>query len=179
MEEDDSFLYAIQEIFSLPQLIAYENADSIMHQSLYERNPIKYVISEKAKEELQKCKYKEALNKENCKCCCITQDDFLDDDDIIQLPCEHCFFPDPIIKWLTEESCSCPVCKKSLDSVEIKKEENNEPTSSFLYNNYNYNFNNTMFLDETFFDTLFINNNAYYANFFVEEDNHDASMNVD
>ena len=61
MEEDDSFLHAIQEIFSLPQLIAYENADSIMHQSLYERNPIKHVISEKAKEELQKCKYKDFI----------------------------------------------------------------------------------------------------------------------
>jgi hypothetical protein len=175
MEEDDSFLHTIQEIFSLSQLIAYENADSIMHQSLYERNPIKYVISEKAKEELQKCKYKDALNKENCRCCCITQDDFLDDDDIIQLPCEHCFFPEPIIKWLTEESCTCPVCKKPLESVEIKKEKNDELFPSFLYNNYN--FNNTMFLDETFFDTLFINTGLSYANFFIEEENQDPSMN--
>jgi hypothetical protein len=173
MEEDDSFLYAIQEIFSLHQFI--QNEDSILHQSLYERNPIKYVISEKAKEELQKCKYKDALNKETCKCCCITQDDFLDDDDIIQLPCEHCFFPEPIIKWLTEESSACPICKKTLESVEVK----NEPV--FLYNNYNYNynFNDTMFLDETFFDTLLINTGLSYANYFIEEENQDANMNVD
>jgi hypothetical protein len=177
--EDDSFLYAIQEIFSLHQFISNENEDSILYQSLYERNPIKYVISEKAKEELQKCKYKDALNKENFKCCCITQDDFLDDDDIIQLPCEHCFFPEPIIKWLTEESSTCPICKKTLESVEVKKEENND--SLFPYNSYNYNydFNNTIFLDETFFDTLLINTGLSYANFFVEEDNYDASMNVD
>jgi hypothetical protein len=172
MEEYDSFFNAIQEILFSHQ--SEENENSILNQSLYEKNPIKHVISEKAKEELIKCKYKDALNKENYTCCCITQDEFLDDDDIIQLPCEHCFFPEPIIKWLTEESSTCPMCKKSLDSIEVKNriEVNNEP----FYNNYN--FSNTMFLNETFFDTLFINTGITYDNSFFIQENND-NMDID
>ena len=43
---------------------------------------------------------------------------FNDDDDIIQLPCSHCFHVEPIIHWLTEESCECPVCRYKFDSME-------------------------------------------------------------
>jgi len=153
MDENDSFLYSIQEIISFHQFIPFE--DDILNQSLYDKNPIKYVISEKAKEALKKCKYKDILCKENYKCCCITQDDFLDEDDVIQLPCEHLFFPEPIIKWLTEESSSCPVCKKTLESIEVKTEKP-------LYN--------STFLDETFFDTFFMNTASMYHNFSLDED---------
>jgi len=172
MEEDnDSILYMIQEILSLDQFIS--NEDSIMNHSLYERNPIKRVISENVKNALQTCKYKNALNKEHYTSCCIRQDDFLDDDDIIQLPCEHCFFPEPIIKWLTEESCACPICKKTMDSVELKKEEEN---TDYTYNFFNnYNFENTTFLDESFFNAAFLNPNFAYYNFLSEnqQDNSD------
>jgi hypothetical protein len=172
MEEYDSFFNAIQEI-----LFSHENEESILNQSLYEKNPIKHVISEKGKEELTKCKYKDALNKKNYTCCCITQDEFLDDDDIIQLPCEHCFFPEPIIKWLTEESSTCPMCKTSLDSVEVKNENKTEDNDEPFYNTYN--FSNTMFLNETFFDTLFINSGITYDNSFFVQENNDTNMDID
>lgn len=176
MEENDLFFYAIQEILSFHQ---NNNENFILHQSLYEKNPIKHVISEKVKNELQICKYKDASNKDNCKSCCITQDDFLDDDDIIQLPCEHCFFPEPIMKWLTEESSACPVCKNSLESVELKKETD----ELFSNNNYNNTFfdNDSLFANDTLLETeeMFINNpffNTMIANagldqyIFLEED---------
>lgn len=182
MAENDLFFYAIQEILSFHQ---NNNENFILNQSLYEKNPIKHVISERVKNELQICKYKNASNRENCTSCCITQDDFSDDDDIIQLPCEHCFFPEPIMKWLTEESSACPVCKKTLESVEMKKEKDEED-DLFLTNNYNFNNalfandvlfendrmleNEEMFINDAFFNTMIANAGLNHYNFLDEPD---------
>lgn len=96
------------------------NDNEILHSSLYERNPIKHVISNEIKEKLIKniIKFRDAVNVEGQKICAITYDEFVEDSDIIQLPCFHCFFAQPIITWLTEECSSCPVCKYNFDSVE-------------------------------------------------------------
>ena len=37
------------------------------------------------------------------------------------MPCGHIFEPDAIIKWLKKENASCPVCRKPLQSKEVKK----------------------------------------------------------
>ena len=42
-------------------------------------------------------------------------------DEVSQLPCGHIFEPDAIIKWLKKENASCPVCRKPLQSKEVKK----------------------------------------------------------
>lgn len=91
----------------------------IINESVYDRTPVKKVITDEIESKLEKILYKNAKNKEKYVKCCITQDEFKDDDEILQLPCEHCFFYDSIIKWLTEESGACPICKKTLDSNEI------------------------------------------------------------
>lgn len=91
----------------------------VINESLYDRAPVKKVITDEIKNNLEKILYKNAKNKEKYAQCCITQDEFKDDDEILQLPCGHCFFYDSIIKWLTEESCACPICKNSLDSKEL------------------------------------------------------------
>ena len=99
----------------------HNDSDSeILHSSLYERNPIKHVISNEIKEKLIKniIKFRDAVNVEGQKLCAITYEEFVEDSDIIQLPCFHCFFAQPIITWLTEECSSCPVCKYNFDSVE-------------------------------------------------------------
>ena len=51
---------------------------------------------------------------------------FKEDDDVIQLPCNHCFFVEPIMKWLTEDSCECPVCRYKFDSMEKNTREETE-----------------------------------------------------
>jgi hypothetical protein len=98
---------------------------SVINQSLYDSNPIKMVISEEEKNKLATIKYKDAINKEQNTACFIMQDDFQEEDDIIQLPCNHCFTPDSIMHWLTEECAECPVCRHKFDSVEKRV----EPTS--------------------------------------------------
>jgi hypothetical protein len=69
------------------------------------------------------------------------------------------------------------MCKTSLDSVEVKNENKNEDNDEPFYNSYN--FSNTMFLNETFFDTLFINSGITYDNSFFVQENNDTNMDID
>ena len=91
---------------------------NILNTSLTERTPVKNVITDEVKDSLQPIKFKDIINKENNTSCAITQDEFSDEDIVIQLPCSHCFNSDAILHWLTEESCECPVCRYKLESKE-------------------------------------------------------------
>uniref|UniRef100_A0A6C0AZU8 RING-type domain-containing protein n=1 Tax=viral metagenome TaxID=1070528 RepID=A0A6C0AZU8_9ZZZZ len=124
--------------------------NSTIQTSLYERNPIKHVITDEVKKSLIPISYKDAIGKEECSTCSITFDSFQEEDQIIQLPCKHCFFVEPIIKWLTEESCECPVCRYKFESKEIKCDTTSTSTpsvnelihnpSDFFYIPYNYDY---------------------------------------
>jgi hypothetical protein len=94
------------------------NSQSVLDQSLYDRNPIKLVITEEVKNELSPIKFTDAKDREKNDKCSISMEKFNDDDDIIQLPCNHCFCVESIMQWLTEESCECPVCRYKFDSME-------------------------------------------------------------
>ena len=94
------------------------NSQAILHQSLYDRNPIKNVVTEEVKNGLSTIKFKDAKDREKNDKCSISMEKFNEDDDIIQLPCNHCFCIEPIMHWLTEESCECPICRYKFDSVE-------------------------------------------------------------
>ena len=94
------------------------NSQSVLHQSLYDRNPIKHVITEKVKNGLSPIKFTDVKDRDINDKCSISMEKFNDDDDIIQLPCNHCFCVEPIMQWLTEESCECPVCRYKFDSME-------------------------------------------------------------
>jgi len=94
------------------------NSQAILHQSLYDRNPIKNVVTEEVKNGLSTIKFKDAKDREKNDKCSISMEKFNEDDDIIQLPCNHCFCIEPIMQWLTEESCECPICRYKFDSVE-------------------------------------------------------------
>jgi len=103
------------------------NRNTIENLSLYDSNPIKMVISEEEKNKLTPIKYKNAVNKHQNTACFITHDDFQEEDDIIQLPCLHCFNCEPILHWLTEESADCPVCRYKFESVEERKNDSTGP----------------------------------------------------
>lgn len=110
-------------------------SQTILQNSLYDRNPIRHVITNEVKETLTPIKFKDAIDRENNLKCSILCDIFKDEDDIIQLPCNHCFFVEPIMKWLTEESCECPVCRYKFDSMEKNtREQISEVTNN--YSNY-------------------------------------------
>jgi hypothetical protein len=103
-----------------------EPIQRVLTESLYDKNPIKYVITEEVKNGLVPIKFKHVIDKENNEKCSITVEPFKDEDEIIQLPCNHCFFVEPIMKWLTEDSCECPVCRYKFDSMEKNTREETE-----------------------------------------------------
>jgi hypothetical protein len=131
---------------------AFENVDpvnSVLTRSLYDTNPNINVASEEELQKLSQIKYKNALNKELHTECAITKETFENDSDIIQLPCNHCFFVEPIQKWLSESSCECPICRYKFESIEKKTSdeirtlnENENNNINELFNEMNGNLNN-------------------------------------
>ena len=101
----------------LPQQSQVRN---ILRQSLFQKNLYKNVLSEDGEKEIQKVKY----NKENFEqhSCCISFEDFEENQEVYKLPCNH-IFSDSIFTWLKEESNKCPVCRHELSHKEIKNED--------------------------------------------------------
>ena len=129
--------------------ISFDQSPNFLETSLYERNPIRHVITDEVKNTLQPIKYCQAIDKENHTACAITFDSFQENEDIIQLPCKHCFTIEPIMKWLTEESCECPVCRYRFESMEKKNVESvtNRNTNSNNYHSdylYDGDYDNTI-----------------------------------
>lgn len=90
-----------------------------------DKNKYKKILSNKGKEQLKKVKFNDSSK--NNTSCPIFHTEFENDDTIIELPCLHCFTPEAIERWLSEESAQCPVCRFELDSEEVEiKEKNND-----------------------------------------------------
>jgi hypothetical protein len=109
--------------------------ENTLNQSLNDKNPIKYVITEEVKNKLVPIKYKNILEKNENEQCSITQEKFDDDSDVIQLPCNHCFNKDAIIMWLTKEKGECPVCRYKFECVETKTSFDENDSSQENINN--------------------------------------------
>lgn len=100
-------------------------SQTVLNASLYDRNPIRHVITDEVKSTLNPIKFRDVNEIENNSKCSILCENFKEDDDVIQLPCNHCFFVEPIMKWLTEDSCECPVCRYKFESMEKKIQTEN------------------------------------------------------
>jgi hypothetical protein len=163
------------------QMDGYENEDEhVVNQSLYDSSPIKMVISDEEKNKLIPIKYKDALHKEQNITCFITQDDFQEEDDIIQLPCNHCFTPDSIMHWLIEECAECPVCRHKFDSVEKRVVSNIGDDLPELIEIENPNIQNNFDINNNIFLNNFINN-VMNDDFFQDQLYYDIndSFNID
>lgn len=99
----------------------------------------KNIISEEGLTQLKYIKY--TFNRNNNfynKLCPIMMYDFEENQEIIQLPCNHCYDPVAIKKWVNEEKAECPVCRYKLKSKEIKIECNNSNNNNY-FDNYTNN----------------------------------------
>ena len=110
--------------------IFYTNVflDSLMINSLNESYIYKNVITSDIKKSLNITQYM-SDNKNSLNATCpITLIDFKENQDIIKLPCNHCFIPDAILHWLEKEKAECPMCRLKLDHITIKNvnENNNQ-----------------------------------------------------
>ena len=117
-----------------------------LNQSLNDSNPIKYVISEEEKNKLVPVRFKDIRCKDENTKCSITQEEFKDDDEVIQLPCNHCFIEESIMNWLTKEKGECPVCRYKFECIEIRDEQQNE-TETYTHQHHNdLNYYNNFFM---------------------------------
>lgn len=88
-----------------------------MDASLYDRSPLRTIITREAMQELlQKAT---TIKGEGEGICPITQSEFVEGDAVLVLPCGHAFLKDAIQTWLETESAECPVCRHALPSHEI------------------------------------------------------------
>lgn len=100
-----------------PEHVEYPSAAD----SLYDEPTYKHVISEEGKKELINIKYTKDLSTNTCP---ILQVQFNEGDEIIKLPCDHCFDPTAINTWLQNEKAECPVCRYKLKHMEKKIAQN-------------------------------------------------------
>ena len=122
--EQDFFINMLANVMLDVQIPLNEPHDiqNTLNQSLNDTNPIKFVISEDEKNKLVPVKFKDVRCKDENTKCSITQEEFNDDDEVIQLPCNHCFTEEAIMNWLTKEKGECPVCRYKFECVEIRTE---------------------------------------------------------
>ena len=101
-------------------------AASIMSRSLYDRHPVKKVITEEARSEIVDKKFTAAMvaDLKINDVCGIWQESFEEEEDIKILPCNHAFKSEAIMKWLENEKAECPVCRFSLKSKEVNENQN-------------------------------------------------------
>ena len=99
--------------------------NTAINESFIEKAKYKQVISEAGKQQLKTLTFPDdSIQQESCP---ITQEEFLKDQEVTQLPCGHCFNSDAIMNWLEEEKSECPVCRLKLDSREVKIETSSQP----------------------------------------------------
>ena len=97
--------------------ISYDIHESLLHSTFHDKAKYKRIISNKEMKNLKYIKYSKTLDINHE--CPILKIDFTEDMDIIKLPCNHCFEPTAITKWLQEENSVCPVCRLEFESVEV------------------------------------------------------------
>ena len=131
IEQEQNEIRSQQFQYSMPIMdVLMDNIlmERALEASLEEEQPVeKYIISDEGKEKLVYLRYpgKEIMNMicDNQECA-ITQEPFKEEDNIVILPCRHGYMEDDILRWLEEESASCPICRHELPSkliIEKKK----------------------------------------------------------
>jgi hypothetical protein len=117
----------------------------------------------------------------NCQCPIYCYN-FEENEEVIKLPCNHNFNCEGIIKWLTQESNTCPVCRYEFDYKEINSDNKRQTTNenSNEENNEDYNneddedYNNEDYNNEDYNnenDEYNINNQEEYYEDFMQSNN--------
>ena len=99
--------------------------ESILQQSFTDpsQNIYKKVLSDEGENDIKTVIYKKGKFRNDS--CSVTLMDFEEGQEVSHLPCGHIFEKDAVLKWLKDENASCPVCRKPLASIEVKKSKKN------------------------------------------------------
>ena len=109
--QENNTLIPIEEDYSdLPDLINVSyDFPSILNYYLEE--DIIIALNDEEFDKLDKIKYKEDTIEKTNKECLICLDNFMEDDEIIKIKCNHIFHTNCIKHWLCKESNKCPICR--------------------------------------------------------------------
>ena len=125
INEMPNTLYNMLRILPSNPLNTNSIIDNVLNESLNDKPKYKKVISNEDIEKYLIVSKYDVNNEELLNTSCpIFHINFEDKDDIIKLPCKHCFNPEAINKWLREEKNECPVCRYEFKYQEIVNNEN-------------------------------------------------------
>lgn len=128
------------------------NFIDILNQSL-DQDQAKYknVVDIKKNNQIEFKKYNSDTFDQSS--CCITMVDFTENDIVAVLPCKHCFNKEALIKWVTEESATCPICRFKLESTEVSTNgEEKQPDTSEQQTNNITDFNTNHLINSSNMD---------------------------
>jgi hypothetical protein len=118
---NNDYVDFIYQLFAIPSRRRSRDINSVLQSSFMDprQNMYKNVLSKEGEKDIKTVIFK--IGKFPSDTCPMTLNNFNDGDEVSQLLCGHIFEPTAIIKWLKKENASCPVCRKPLQSKEIKK----------------------------------------------------------
>ena len=92
-----------------------------VEESFNDENKYKHIIADKEANNLKTLPYhaKDYADREICP---ITREKFEEGEEVILLPCSHLFNKDGILHWLKKFDATCPVCRHTFTSKEVKKD---------------------------------------------------------
>ena len=102
-----------------------------MFQSLADESPYKQVVSQTGLSQLKYAYFEDETHE--TKTCPISGDDFEDGEKIVILPCDHTFSEAAIMRWITEENATCPICRFKLEAREVRVEEDEEEEEEHVH----------------------------------------------
>lgn len=98
--------------------------ERMLEQAIQESNQTeqpmkKQLITTKGLEQIKIKTYDSSSSLFETNECPIMCEAFENGQDVAILPCNHCFIPDAIYKWLKTECAQCPVCRYAFDAYEV------------------------------------------------------------
>jgi len=93
--------------------------ETFINSTFENKAKFKKVISNSELEKLKPQKFNKINESTTNIQCPILCYNFEEDEEIIKLPCNHNYNCEAIIKWLSQESNTCPVCRHEFDYKEI------------------------------------------------------------
>lgn len=131
---DISLNFNVDEL--LEQFIYNIDTEVATQNSLDEENIYIKAISDEGIEQLKKLHYKKYLFNNQCMCS-ISMEEFKENEEIIQLPCDHIFKSESILKWV-KENPTCPICRfELLSELKIKNFNNDYINHPYFLDNSN------------------------------------------
>ena len=100
--------------------------ESFINNTFESKAKFKKVISNSELEKLKPQKFNKINETETNIQCPILYYNFEENEEIIKLPCNHNYNCDAILKWLSQESNTCPVCRYEFDYKEINIDNNRQ-----------------------------------------------------